>query len=200
MRYLLSHGTASAPGGCEMCSCRGGARGSRMVQRHVVRVPHHGRRLTAVKAGHACRADQTLDRPCVVQDHLRVASCLPVRLTTQQFDGPVRHGHARPPASRSSALRFKGRGPSRLARILRSHSAARSVKPTGSPRQVAVVQVRDQNLCRKRPFATHRRGRRPARAGVCRIPCLILCLADVNRVGRCRAPNAPCLALRRSAL
>ena len=149
-----------------MCSCRGGALGSRMVQRHVVRVPHHGRRLTAVKAGHACRADQTLDRPCVVQDHLRVASCLPVRLTTQQFDGPVRHGHARPPASRSSALRFKGRGPSRLARILRSHSAARSVKPTGSPRQVAVVQVRDQNMCRKRSFATGGRGRLPASAVV----------------------------------
>ena len=91
-------------------------RGSRRGQRHVVRVPHHGRRLTAVKAGHACRADQTLDRTRVVQDHLRVASCLPVRVTTQPFDGPVRHGHARPPASRSSALRFKRRGPARPAR------------------------------------------------------------------------------------
>ena len=37
-------------------------------------------------------------------------------------------GHFRA-ASRSGALRFKGRGPSRLARILHSHSAARSVKP-----------------------------------------------------------------------
>ena len=42
-------------------------RGSRRVQRHVVRVPHHGRRLTAVKAGHACRADQTLDRTRVAR-------------------------------------------------------------------------------------------------------------------------------------
>ena len=46
-------------------------------------------------------------------------------------------------------------------------------------------------MCRKRPFATHGQGRRPARAAVCRIPCLILCLADVERVGQCRAPNAP---------
>ena len=37
-----------------------------------------------------------------------------------------------------------------------------------------------------------RRGRRPARAAVCRIPCLILCLADVERVCQYRAPNAPC--------
>ena len=58
----------------------------------------------------------------------------------------LRHFRA---ASRSGALRFKGRGPSRLARILRSHSAARSVKPTGSPRQVAVVQVRDQSSYRR---------------------------------------------------
>ena len=37
------------------------------------------------------------------------------------------------------------------------------------------------SMCRKRPFATHRRGRRPARAAACRIPCLILCVADVAR-------------------
>ena len=29
----------------------------------------------------------------------------------------------------------------------------------------------------------------PARAAVCRFPCLILCLADVARVGPCRAPS-----------
>ena len=39
-------------------------------------------------------------------------------------------------------------------------------------------------MCRKRPFATHGQGRRPARAAVCRIPCLILCLADVEMMGR----------------
>ena len=42
-------------------------------------------------------------------------------------------------------------------------------------------------MCRKRPFATDGQRRRPARAAVCRIPCLILCLADVERVGQCRA-------------
>ena len=36
-------------------------------------------------------------------------------------------------------------------------------------------------MCRKRPFATHGQRRRPVRAAVCRIPCLILCLADVDR-------------------
>ena len=39
-------------------------------------------------------------------------------------------------------------------------------------------------MYRKRPFATHGQGRRPARAAVCRIPCLILCLADVEMMGR----------------
>ena len=52
-------------------------------------------------------------------------------------------------------------------------------------------------MCRKRPFAIHRRqGRRPARAAVCRIPCLILCLADVERVGQCHCAE---LALRSEA-
>ena len=55
-------------------------------------------------------------------------------------------------------------------------------------------------MCRKRPFATGGRGRLQTSPAVCRIPCLILCLADVERVGQCRAPNAPYLALRRSAL
>ena len=36
-------------------------------------------------------------------------------------------------------------------------------------------------MCRKRPFATGGRGRRPASTAVCRIPCLILCLADALR-------------------
>ena len=55
-------------------------------------------------------------------------------------------------------------------------------------------------LCRKRPFATGGQGRRPTSAAVYRIPCLILCRADVERVCQCRAPNAPgtqtCLKLR----
>ena len=47
------------------------------------------------------------------------------------------------------------------------------------------------HMCRKRSFGTYGRGYRPASAAVCRIPCLILCLADVERVCQCRAPNAP---------
>ena len=47
-------------------------------------------------------------------------------------------------------------------------------------------------MYRNRSFATGGRERRPARAVVCRIPCLILCLAYVERVCQCRAPNAPC--------
>ena len=31
-----------------------------------------------------------------------------------------------------------------------------------------------------------------ASISVCRIPCLILCLADVERVCQCRTPNSPC--------
>ena len=37
-------------------------------------------------------------------------------------------------------------------------------------------------MCRKRPFATYERGRRQTRTSVCRIPCRILCLADVERM------------------
>ena len=48
--------------------------------------------------------------------------------------------------------------------------------------------VADQSMCRKRPFGTEGRERRPASAAVCRIPCLILCLADVER----GAYAAPC--------
>ena len=46
--------------------------------------------------------------------------------------------------------------------------AARDLKPLHS-------------VYRKRPFAIHRQRRRPASTLVCRIPCLILCLADVAR-------------------
>ena len=46
-------------------------------------------------------------------------------------------------------------------------------------------------MCRKRSFWTCWRERLPVRAAVYRVPCLILCLAYVQRVYRCRAPNAP---------
>ena len=48
------------------------------------------------------------------------------------------------------------------------------------------------SMCRKRSFGTGGRGRLPASAAVCRIPCLILCLAYVERVGQYRAPHASC--------
>ena len=43
-------------------------------------------------------------------------------------------------------------------------------------------------MCRKRPFGTHEQRPRPARAAVCRIPCLILCLAYVERTRMARRP------------
>ena len=47
------------------------------------------------------------------------------------------------------------------------------------------------SMCRKRSFATRGQGRLPARAAVCRIPCLILCLAYAWNVCQCRAPKSP---------
>ena len=52
-------------------------------------------------------------------------------------------------------------------------------------------------LCRKRPFATHGQRPRPARAAVCRIPCRILCLADVERTSMARRPVLTSPAARR---
>ena len=46
-------------------------------------------------------------------------------------------------------------------------------------------------MCRNRSFATHGHGRLQASASVCRIPCLILCIANVEPRVQCRAPNAP---------
>ena len=54
-------------------------------------------------------------------------------------------------------------------------------------------------MCRKRSFATDGRKRLQARAAVCRIPCLILCLADVERVGQCRATHREVELRRRLA-
>ncbi len=50
------------------------------------------------------------------------------------------------------------------------------------------------SMCRKRSFATHRPGRRQTRAGVCLKPCLILCLADVERKRVARRPVTDTLA------
>ena len=45
-------------------------------------------------------------------------------------------------------------------------------------------------MYRKRPFATDRHGHRPARTIVCRIPCLILYLADVERTSMARRTSS----------
>ena len=64
-----------------------------------------------------------------------------------------------------------------VARPERAHAAVKS-----SDWEPAAFETRAEpiSMCRKRPFATHRQGRRQPRVAVCRIPCLILCLADVD--------------------
>ena len=59
-------------------------------------------------------------------------------------------------------------------------------QPTEARPSTPVTRAEPIRMCRKRPFATHRQRPRPARAAVCRIPCLILCLAYVERVCQCR--------------
>ena len=75
-----------------------------------------------------------------------------------------------------------------------SPPAPPALPATGSRLPSSAIETRAEliGMCRKRPFATDGQYRLPARAAVCRIPCLILCLADVERVCQCRAPNAPC--------
>ena len=58
--------------------------------------------------------------------------------------------------------------------------------------QPPAAGVADQPVSQTAVYDTTERGRRPARAAVCRIPCLILCLAYVEHVRQFRAPNAPC--------
>ena len=53
-------------------------------------------------------------------------------------------------------------------------------------------------MCRKRPFATRGQGRRPVPAAGCRIPCLILCLADLSYTALTRSKAARQAALARS--
>ena len=65
-----------------------------------------------------------------------------------------------------------------------SHGTASDGEPAAVETRAAPI-----SLCRKRSFATDGQGHRPTRAAVCRILCLILCLAYVWRVGQCRAPH-----------
>ena len=58
---------------------------------------------------------------------------------------------------------------------------------TSSDWEPSAFETRAESIgmCRKRSFATGGRWHLPARAAVCRIPCLILWLADVERVCQC---------------
>ena len=77
--------------------------------------------------------------------------------------------------------------PSRVA------AACSASHGTASDWEPAAVETRAEpiSLCRKRSFGTRGRWRLPASATVCLIPCLILWFADVESVGKCRAPNSP---------
>ena len=90
-----------------------------------------------------------------------------------------------------------------------SSGSGPGVRPKGRawPRHIlGETRAEPIRLCRKRPFATGGRGRRPASAAVCRIPCLILCLADVEqssaggtafRTDGCQRYLGPCHQLKR---
>ena len=70
----------------------------------------------------------------------------------------------------------------------KKHEAAN--RPGGRQRLSHQPRAEPISLCRKRPFATHGRGRPPARAAVCRIPCRILCLAYVERKSMARRTSS----------
>ena len=89
----------------------------------------------------------------------------------------------------------RGRPPRRSPRLARRRAAG----PATGSRLAFEMRREPIHMYRKRPVAIHRQEHLPARAAVCRIPCLILCLADVERVCQCRAPNAPCGLHRRMA-
>ena len=86
----------------------------------------------------------------------------------------------------------------RNTRCSNSSAAPLSTAPrsagTSSDWEPSAFETRAESIgmCRKRSFATDGQERRPARAAVCRIPCLILCLAYVERGCQYRAPNALC--------
>ena len=80
----------------------------------------------------------------------------------------------------------------------RGAAVCRAAHSTASDGEAAAGETRAEaiRVCRKRSFATHRQGRRPTSAAACRIPCLILCLADVERACQCHCAE---LALRSEA-
>ena len=82
----------------------------------------------------------------------------------------------RPPGTRARNCR----APERSARTPAACSATRCRSSDWEP---SAVETRAEpiRMYRKRPFAIHRRKRLQAGAAACRIPCLILCVADVAR-------------------
>ena len=108
------------------------------------------------------------------------------------------HGKANPKIVRAYVKRLRHRLGDDAARPAWIRQRARGRLPYGPPRRAGRaltaglscgIPSRPERplspirMCRKRPFATRRRGRRQTRAAVCRIPCLILCLANVEHVG-----------------
>ena len=96
--------------------------------------------------------------------------------------------------SQAPDYRVTGARPARLATALAARRPSSGIwvsSPAAVTRDTPGIDVRisvrraspsssaSRFPCRKRPFATHGRGRLQTRAAVCRIPCLILCLADV---------------------
>ena len=100
-------------------------------------------------------------------------------------------GSSIPYASQKFRMSFRV---DRNTRCSNSSAARLSTAPrsagTSSDWEPSAFETRAESIgmCRKRSFATGARGRLPARAAVCCIPCLILCFACVERTSIARRP------------
>ena len=103
------------------------------------------------------------------------------------------HGRARTRRCRGAPSRL---GPAAPELSIARTSCRRCVRAAVSPARVR-SRIR---MCRKRSFATGGRGRRPACPAVCRIPCRILCFADVKRKRMARRPVFPFVRSARACL
>ena len=138
---------------------------------------HHGRPTRRLPLEPDPRTPIRLTLPRWLSTRIRTRQSQPQdRARLRQAAAPPARRRRRPPSL--DRQRARGRlphGPAR--RPGRALTAGLSCgTPSRPERPLSPIR-----MCRKRPFAIHRRGRRPARAAVCRIPCLILCLADVQQ-------------------
>ena len=133
--------------------------------------PRADRSCTVLTSGCGCgRGDRPSKRRARRQSGSRARSC------------------RTPGGRRGRRTRSRGkRGPRRRAR-----PAVRCAAGPATGSRPPFRRGRSRSAYRKRSFGTDGRGRRPARAAVCRI----LCLAYVKRVCQCRAPNAPAAPAR----